>query len=176
MAQAALLILLSNGIARAHNGPPFAILTDQRVGPCVISLWAHPDIGTSSFWIMVDPPPGGSIPKDLKIRMGIQPASGRLPEVFYDAWVDSNRGQLEYKTDVEFDRQDFFKVRLVLSSAAGNGEAFSQVEATPYGFGRWDLLFYLLPFLGVGFLFFKAVIRRRRLRRQQAAQVAGGGA
>jgi hypothetical protein len=33
---------------------------------------------------------------------------------------------------------------------------------TPVGFGRWDLLLYLLPFLGAGFLWFRAMARRRR--------------
>jgi len=32
--------------AHAHNGPPFPIIENQRVGPCVISLWTHPDVGT----------------------------------------------------------------------------------------------------------------------------------
>src|SRR5258707_5705674 len=64
----------------AHNGPPFPIITDQRVGPCVISLWTHPDLGTGTFWIMVDPPPGGTVPKDLKIQVGVQPVSKRLAE------------------------------------------------------------------------------------------------
>jgi hypothetical protein len=33
--------------------------------------------------------------------------------------------------------------------------------AAPAGLGSWDRLFYLLPFLGVGFLWFKAVKRKR---------------
>jgi hypothetical protein len=36
------------------------------------------------------------------------------------------------------------------------------VEATPPGYGRWDLLLYLFPFLGVGFLWLKAFLRGRR--------------
>src|SRR5262249_28754984 len=56
--------------ASAHNGPPFPIITDQRVGPCVVSLWTHPDLGTGTFWIMVDPPPGGTVPGDLKFQIG----------------------------------------------------------------------------------------------------------
>jgi Tfp pilus assembly protein PilF len=41
------------------------------------------------------------------------------------------------------------------------------VEATPAGFGRWDLLLYLLPFAGVGFLWFKAVTAKRSYRKKQ---------
>ena len=156
--------------AAAHNGPPFPIITDQRVGPCIISLWTHPDIGTGTFFVMVDPVPGGSIPKDLKIQIGVQPVSGRLREAVYSAWVEDLRGQVEYKTEVQFDQQELWNVRLVLSSSAGGGEALSKVEPTPPGFGRWDLLLYLLPFLGVGFLWFNAIIKRRRLRKTRALQ------
>ncbi len=43
---AGLLSMFCAQNAAAHNGPPFPIITDQRVGPCIISLWTHPDLGT----------------------------------------------------------------------------------------------------------------------------------
>ena len=153
--------------ARAHNGPPFPILENQRVGPCVISLWTHPDVGTGTFYVIVDPAPGGTIPKDLKVEIGIQPESGRLPEVLYNAERDDTRGQVDYKTLAQFDRDEFWRVRLVLESSQGNGEAFSRVEATPTGFGRWDLLFFLSPFLAVAFLWFRGMTRRRNRKKRQ---------
>jgi hypothetical protein len=160
-----LLGLCSN--AAAHIGPPFPIITDQRVGPCVISLWTHPDIGTGSFWVMVDPPPGGSVPKDVKVQLAIGPVSGRIPEVTYDTQPDSRPGQVQFSnTTVPFDRQEFVKVRVLLQSASGNGEASAQVEITPTGFGRWDLLFYLLPFLVVAALWYRGMRKRKtKLRR-----------
>jgi hypothetical protein len=72
---------------------------------------------------------------------------------------------------VQFDRDEFWKVRLVLESSQGRGEALSRVEATPVGFGRWDLLFFLLPFLAIAFLWFRGMSRRRG-RIQRAAQSA----
>jgi hypothetical protein len=155
--------------AQAHNGPPFPILENQRVGPCVISLWTHPDVGTGTFYVIVDAVPGGAIPNDLKVEIGIQPESGRLPETLYNAERDDTRGQVDYKTLAQFDRDEFWRVRLVLESSQGNGEAFSRVEATPTGFGRWDLLFFLSPFLAVGFLWFRGITRRRNRRKRQAA-------
>jgi hypothetical protein len=157
--------------AHAHNGPPFPIIENQKVGPCIISLWTHPDVGTGTFFVLIDPPPGSKIPNDLKIGIGIQPESGRLPEVVYSATREDNRGQVEYKALTEFDRDEFWRVRLVLESSQGNGEAMSRVEATPPGFGRWDLLLYLLPFLAVGFLWFQGMrrTRRNRARKLQAA-------
>jgi hypothetical protein len=154
--------------AGAHSGPPFPIITDQRVGPCTVSLWVHPDVGVSSpFFVILEPIQGGSIPNDLKIRIGIQPESGRLAEVVYPAWREKLRGQVEFKTEVQFDADEMWRVRLILESSQGRGEALSRVEATPPGFGRWDLLLYLLPFLGMGFLWFRAIAKRRNYRKSQ---------
>jgi hypothetical protein len=170
--QMSLLAMLCAPNAAAHNGPPFPIITDQRVGPYIISLWTHPDLGVGTFFVMVDAMPGGTVPKDLKVEIGVQPASGRLAEVVYSAWLQDLRGQVEYKTEVQFDQQENWKVRLILASSAGGGEAISQVVPTPTGFGRWDLLLYLLPFLGVGFLWFTAIVKRRRLRKLRTHQVS----
>jgi hypothetical protein len=154
----------------AHNGPPFPIIENHKVGPCIISLWTHPDVGTGTFFVFVQPLAGTTVPKDLKIQIGVQPESGRLPEVVYTAAQDTSGGQLQYNAIVEFDRDEFWRVRLVLESSQGRGEEFSRVEATPVGFGKWDLLFYLLPFLAVGFLWFRGISRRRsRMKKLQAA-------
>ena len=157
--------------ARAHNGPPFPIIENKKVGPCVVSLWTHPDVGTGTFFVLVDPLPGGKIPDDLRIGIGVQPESGRLPEVVYTAARDDSRGQIEYETLAKFDRDEFWRIRLVLESSQGSGEALSRVEATPPGFGRWDLLLYLLPFLAVAFLWFRGITRTRR-RRNKKLQMA----
>jgi len=158
------LLWICPPFARAHNGPPFPIIENQKIGPCVIALWTHPDIGTGTFFVLVDPVPGGKVPDDLKIQIGIEPESGRLPEVLYNADRDSTRGQVEYKALAQFDRDEFWRVRLILQSSQGGGEALSRVEATPPGYGRWDLLLYMLPFLAVAILWFRGISRRRRLR------------
>src|SRR6202047_4447892 len=107
------------------------------------------------------------IPSDLKIDLGIQPVNGRLGEVIYSTRREDLRGQAEYKTEVNFDRPEFWHVGVVLHSSQGHGESTASGEATPAGFGRWDLLLYSLPFVGVGFLWFKAVTARRSYRRKQ---------
>jgi hypothetical protein len=151
---------------RAHNGPPFPIIENQKLGPCIVSLWTHPDVGTGTFFVLVDPLPGSKIPDELKIAIGVQPESGRLPEALYAATREDNRGQVEYKALAEFDRDEFWRVRLVLQSSQGSGEMLSMVEATPPGFGRWDLLLYLLPFLAVAFLWFRGMTRTRERRKK----------
>jgi len=79
-----------------------------------------------------------------------------------------SRGQAEYDAQVDFDRQELWRVRLVVQSSQGDGEAITQVEVTPPGFGRWDLLLYLLPFLLLAFLWFMGVSRARWRKSAQA--------
>jgi hypothetical protein len=176
----ALLLMLSTP-ANAHNGPPFPIIENQKVGPCVVALWTHPDVGSGAFYVFVEPAPGGTLPSDLKIQIGVQPLTGRLPETFYAAQRVKSRGQVQYNAQAVFDRQELWRVRLVVQSSQGSGEATAQVEVTPPGFGRWDLLFFLLPFLLIAFLWFRGIsrVRRRRngrlgkeIRTVNAAQIA----
>jgi len=64
----------------------------------------------------------------------------------------------------------------VIQSAQGSGEATANVEVTPPGFGRWDLLFYLLPFLFVAFLWFRGISRAKRRRKQLREETDGKSA
>lgn len=159
--------------ASAHNGPPFPIIENKKVGPCIVALWTHPDVGTGAFYVFVEPVPGTTVPNDLKIEIGVQPLTGRLPEVLYAAVRVKSRGPLQYNAQAGFDRQELWRVRLVVQSSQGGGEATTQVEVTPPGFGRWDLLLYLLPFLLVAFLWFRGISRTRQRRNEQLRKAAG---
>ncbi len=140
------------------------------MGSYVISLWTHPDIGVGTFFVFVEATPGSVIPGDLKFDIAVQPESKRLPEAAYPMQREDDHGQVQYKASVDFDRDDFFRVRLTMKGQQGSAEIFSRVEATPVGFGRWDLLLYLLPFLAIGFLWLGGITRHRnRTKRLQAA-------
>jgi hypothetical protein len=165
----ALILSLFSVPASAHIGPPFPIIENQRVGPVVIALWTHPDIGQGLFYVIVDPAPGGTIPKDLKVKIGVQPESGRLPEAFYKADRDDTRNQVQYRTYADFDRDEFWRVHLVIESAEGNGEAFSRVEATPTFMGRFGLVFFSLPFVAVGYLWYRGMSKKKEQMRKRRA-------
>jgi hypothetical protein len=167
------LSLLLPTAASAHNGPPFPIIENKKVGPCIVALWTHPDVGTGAFYVFVEPVPGGAVPNDLKIEIGVQPLTGRLPEVLYAAERVKSRGPQQYNAQAAFDRQELWRVRLVVQSSRGGGEPTTQVEVTPPGFGRWDLLFYLLPFLLVAMLWFRGISRVRRRKNAQSRKAAG---
>jgi hypothetical protein len=154
-------------IASAHEGPPYAIVVDQKADRYVVSVWSDPDVGEALFFVILNAP---EPPADLRVQIGVQPVSGRLPEAFYAAERENVQGQIQYRTQVHFDAQELWRVRVRLESAQGNAETFATVEATPPGYGRWDLLLYLLPFLAIGVLW--AVAMLRRIKRRTGARHA----
>ena len=164
----AIALLLLPNTARAHAGPPFPLLVDQKIDSYVISVWTDPDVGTGTFFVIVNAPANGAVPNDLKVQVGVQPASGRLAETFYSSAREDLSGQIQYKALVHFDAPELWRVRIRLQSTLGSGEVIATVESTPPGYGRWDMLVYLLPFVAVGVLWFLAVMRRRSVRRKPA--------
>ena len=158
---ALVLIFLSATIANAHEGPPFPLFVDRKVDPYVVSVWTDPDVGTGLFFVILNAP---EMPSDLRVQIGVQPVSGRLPEAFYAAEREQVQGQVQYRAEVHFDAEELWQVRIRLESARVTAETSATVEVTPPGYGRWDLLVYLLPFLAVGVLWGVAMIRKTRLR------------
>ncbi len=156
-----LLILFCATTTGAHEGPPFPLFVDQKVDGYVVSVWTDPDVGTALFFVIVNTP---DLPADLRVSIGVQPVSGRLPETFYPGQREDLRNQVQYRAEVQFDAEELWRVRVRLDSAQGNAETVATVEATPPGYGRWDMLVYLAPFLAVGLLWTIAMIRRGRRR------------
>ena len=156
----AILFLASS--TNAHEGPPFPLFVDQKVDRYLVSVWTDPDVGTALFFVIVNEP--AQLPADLRVQIGVQPASGRLPEVFYATVRENLKGQTQYRAEVQFDAQELWRVRVRLESAAGNAETLATVEATPPGYGRWDLLLYLSPFLAIGLLWAIALVRKIKRR------------
>ena len=156
------LLLAVSAPVFAHEGPPYPIIVDQTLGPCVLSVWSDPDVGTGTFFFILEPPPGGRLPDDIRIDIGVRPTSGRLPEAVYAAEREDQGGRVQFKALVPFDAEERWRVRVHVQSAQGGGEAETDVEVTPPGYGRWDLLIYLLPFAAVGFLWLRAIVKGRR--------------
>lgn len=148
----------------AHEGPPYPLFVDRRVDPYVISVWTDPDVGEALFFVIVSAQQGTALPADLRVQVGVQPVSGRLAETFYAAQRENLPGQVQYRAQVNFDAEEFWRVRVRLEGAQGNAETVETVEATPPGYGRWDLLIYLLPFLAIGTLWAVAMVRKIKRR------------
>jgi hypothetical protein len=159
-----ILIFLFVRTINAHEGPPFPLFVDRKVDPYVVSVWTDPDVGEALFFVIVSAQQGAALPADLRVQVGVQPVNGRLPEAVYSGERESVQGQVQYRAQVHFDREELWRVRVRLESAEGSTETTATVEATPPGYGRWDLLVYLLPFLGVGILWAVAMVRKLKRR------------
>ena len=156
------LLLAVSAPAFAHEGPPYPIIVDKTIGPCVLSVWSDPDVGIGTFFFILEPAAGGQLPDDIQIDIGVRPVTGRLPEAVYAAEREDQGGRAQFKALVPFDAEELWRVRVRVQSAQGGGDATTDVEVTPPGYGRWDLLIYLLPFAAVGALWLRAIIKGRR--------------
>jgi hypothetical protein len=159
------MLVASSARAGAHDGPPYPILVDKSLGPSTASVWADPDVGTGTFYVILEPPPGGALPEDVGVEVAVRPADGRLAEVTHAAEREGVGARVQYRAEVPFDAEGRWRVRVILrSERGGGGELASDVEVTPPGLGRWDLLLYLLPFAAVGVLWLRAVVAGRARR------------
>lgn len=155
------ILLLVPCPARAHEGPPFPILTDQHVGPYLVSVWTDPDIGIGTFFVVLEPVNGKDMPTPDRVQVSVVPVSGRLPVATYAAEPQEVRYGARYYAEVPFDQQDIWTVRILIDGHSVD-ELTAEVESTPDGtIGPISLIIYLLPFLGIGFLWWKAFLKRR---------------
>ena len=159
-----LFILLCVRSVSAHEGPPYPLFVDRQVDRYTVSVWTDPDVGTGLFFVILGGPQASELPSDLRVQVGVKPVSGRLPEVVYNATREDLQGQIQYRAEVQFDAQELWQVRVRLESAQGNSETTANVEVTPPGYGRWDLLVYVMPFVAIGLLWAIAMIRKTRRR------------
>lgn len=171
-----LLIFLGGPQAWAHIGPPYPIMQDRKIGPLSVDVWSNPDVGTGSFYVILNPKQIASVPSDIKVRVIVQPMSKRLPEAAYGAWREKLRDRVEFKTIVPFDKEEMWHIRVLISSARVNGETDVDVPVTPTLLGRLNLLLFLLPFLGVGFLWFKATSTKRKRQKKARLKKAAAAA
>ena len=140
--------------ASAHEGPPFPVLVDRAAGPYTVSVWADPDVGTGTFFILAEGPEASSA------ELFVAPASGRLAEARWPAVREPARKGLRFVARPEFDAEESWRFRAVL----GGAEVSGAVDVTAPDLGRAGLWLYLLPFLGVGGLWVKALLSARKAR------------
>ncbi len=158
-----LVVLMFVNTTRAHEGPPYPLFVDQFVGGYTVSVWTDPDVGDALFYVILSDQ-HLPVPPDFRVQIGVQPVSGRLPEAFYTAERENLPKQIQYKAQVHFDAAELWRVRVRFESASGNAETTATVEATPPGYGRWDLVLYLVPFRAVGSVWGVAMVRKFKQR------------
>jgi hypothetical protein len=163
-----LLLCSISALAHDHHAPPVRIITDERVGPWTISVWAQQHMDTGRFFVKVRPSSGTTaptLPDDLKVEIGVQPVNQNSPETFYTA---SRESLDQYETEAPFDSEKSWQIRVRLQSSRGVNETTTYIGAAPPGSGGWQFLLYSLPFLSVGGLWLRVYWLRRGLRRSLA--------
>jgi hypothetical protein len=160
------LLCSISALAHDHHAPPARIITDEQVGPWTISVWAQQHMDTGKFFVKVRPSPGTTVPDDLKVEIGVQPANQKSPEIFYAASREFPDQQ--YAAEAPFDAEKSWQIRVRLQSSRGVNETTTYIGASPSGSGQWQLLLYSLPFLSVGGLWLRVYWLRRGLKRSLA--------
>jgi hypothetical protein len=175
---ASLLLLCSiSAFAHDHHAPPVRIITDEQVGPWTISVWAQQHMDTGKFFVKVRPALGRTagitggttvptVPDDLRVEIGVQPADQSSPETFFPA--DRESPDAQYEAEAPFDAEKPWQIRVRLQSSRGVDETTTYINASPPLPGQWQFLLYSLPFLSVGALWLRVYLLRRGLKRSLA--------
>jgi hypothetical protein len=157
---AALWILALTSPAPAHDGPPYPILVDEEIGTRTFSVWADPDVGEGTFYLYLPFEEAAPDPT-VAIRLHARPLDESLAETTTDTEHAAPGRPYQRIAVVNFPHQGLWRVRFSMESAVGSGEAATDVEVTPPGLGKIDLIWFSAPFFLLGFLWLKAFLHRR---------------
>ena len=156
----------------AHSGPPFPILSERVAGPYRISIWADPDAtddrsAAGQFWVMLQPARSDTapaIPAGTRVEVAINPLdrpgaeqAGRAAPVNADA--------ARQFVALLMDHEGPFGVRVTVDGPLGAADVEASTDAT-YDLRPRPILIalFVLPFLLVGFVWGKLLVRRRMQR------------
>jgi hypothetical protein len=158
-------------LLHAHSGPPFPIVSDRIAAAYRISIWTDPDTTddgkpAGQFWVTLDPAAGtGTVPAGTRATVAIRPLDreGQTRTGQADPADGSPARQF---VALLMDHEGPFAVRVTVDGPLGRAEIDSQVDAT------YDLrpapamlAVYVFPFLAIGALWMKVLLRRRQQRR-----------
>jgi hypothetical protein len=174
--------LAAAGSLRAHSGPPFPIVTDAVRGPYTISLWTDPDAtddgsAGGQFWVVLTlTPKAARIPPDTRVTVAVRPVTGPTPRdnrPIRGSAVTAVAAPVRDDTGNQFaalrmDHEGPYEVHVDIDGPLGRAVIDARVDATydlrppPY-----MLAWYLAPFLLVGILWTRLLVRRRKLMRER---------
>ena len=162
------IAVLGSAILSAHTGPPFPIVSNKTEGAYEISVWTDPDStddGTAAgrFWVTVRPAAGTSpLPQATRVNVSLvsvdrpgETRAGAAPPIADDP--------VHRYVALVMDHEGRFRVRVAVDGPLGTATTEADVDATydlrpaPY-----LIAVYMLPFLLIGFLWIKLMVRRRR--------------
>jgi hypothetical protein len=152
----------------AHDGPPFPIVSEQIAGSYRVSVWTDPDAtddgsAGGQFWVTIEPASGsamfaGGVHATITITATDQPGLPRTA-----AAVPTRGPASPQFAALVMDHEGRFRVRVDVAGPLGPARVEADVDAT------YDLrpppimlVIYLVPFLVVGAIWVKVLLRKRR--------------
>ena len=162
-----IVIAAYQAIVHAHSGPPYPIIEDRIVGAYQMSLWADPDAtddqsAAGKFWVTLRPARAGqSLPADTRVDVSIRPLDRPGGERTARAEaINSDTGR-QFAALV-MDHEGPFAVHVTVDGTLGSGTLDAQADATYDLRPRPALIaLFLLPFVLVGIVWGKLLIKRR---------------
>jgi hypothetical protein len=160
--------LLCGAILSAHAGPPFPIVSNKTEGAYEISVWTDPDStddgsAAGRFWVTLRPAGGKSaLPASTHVIVSLAPLDGAGATRTGSADPLAEDPAHRFVALV-MDHEGRFRVRVAIDGPLGAAATEADVDATydlrpaPY-----LIAVYLLPFVLIGFLWIKLMLRRRR--------------
>lgn len=145
----------------AHVGAPYPVLLEEVAGPYLVSALADPDVGTGTFYILATLLDGQQPPVGTMVTAWVRPEDGHASESSQPAERQETRYGERFVAKVPFDAEGPWQVRLVIEGPAGTGEVTFPVDVTPAGLGWLATLSCLLPFVVLGWLWFRGARRQR---------------
>lgn len=161
--------------AWAHSGPPYPIVSTRVIGAYRLSVWSDPDTtndgsAAGKFWVTLEPAhPGDPIPSDTRATLTLHALDRQRPDL--QASTSPVRGDIGNQFAALFlDHEGPYSVRVDVHGPLGTVTVNTAVDAT-YDLrpARWLIVVYLVPFLLVGFLWVKLLMKRRALAASKPA-------
>jgi hypothetical protein len=161
----AIVILARGGRVMAHAGPPYPMVSERVVGSYRMAVWTDPDTTNDGspggqFWVIVTPAAGQVLSRETNVTVSIHAPEHPEHQLTTAAVADA-RAAARYFAALVMDHEGLFNVRVNVVGPLGEATVNAQVQATyderPSG---WAVAVYVLPFLLVGGLWVKVLLRR----------------
>lgn len=153
------IVMVASGQVESHDGPPYPIVVDHPLESGRLDVWADPDVGEGTFIMLIK---DSRLASTDAFRISMRARSNRGPHSFVDyvakrdEELEKSAGSVAFVGKVPFDHEGSWRVGFLVE-----GEIIEvDVDVTPPGPNRVEFLIYLLPFIGVGFLWGKKMLRR----------------
>jgi hypothetical protein len=151
----------------AHSGPPFPIVNDRVVGAYNVAIWTDPDAtddqtAAGKFWVTVQPVAHGTaLPESTQVHVSVTPLDRAGPQ--RSATAERINGDVRRQfAAVLMDHEGHYGVHVTIDGPLGTSNVDADTDAT-YDLRPRPILtvLFLAPFLLVGFVWGKLLIKRK---------------